>query len=508
MFLVSASAVTQNVPHIRNFVTLIYFQMDLMMCKKFTTSVFQFIFAVVAFLFTLISYAGMPLWTFTPDPYYPATVQVSSASSATIKYLITNQSRRTHTLAMQAIAGITQMTSAGNCPNPFTLGYQQSCTLSLLVNGGALTSNIIGGPVVCQQGSTLECYQPGSPNGLNIMRIPIPVANYLITPIADANGTITPNTPQTVVAGSSLTFSATPHAGYYVDQWFVDGGIAQKGGSTLTLSNIITNHSVEVSFTPAGTIYAGTASGSIYFSTDNGLTWTSTTVPSIGNAVNSVFATTSTLYVGSADGKIYYSTTNGALWNTTAVVSAGAAVNSVFVATVNSMPTMYAGTQDGRVYYSTDGVTWIATTNPGAGAVNSIFITLANTLYVGSEDGNVYYSIDNGTHWTKINGPITAPIHNVFATSSQLYINTRQTSSNSTLPPGTIDFEYAYVSNSLTAANPTWTLLSQITYTLFVNADASVMHAGTQDGYVFSLTTGDELGFITYSPITSLFFLG
>lgn len=480
------------------------------MQKKFKTAVCQLVIAVVAFLFMAISYAGKPLWTFTPDPYYPATVSITSIGSASIKYVVTNQSRRTHTLALQAIAGITQITSAGNCPNPFTLGYQQSCTLNLLVNGGALTRNIIGGPVVCQQGRMLECYQPDSSNALNITRIP--VANYLITPIADANGSITPNTPQTVVAGSSLTFNATPNAGYYVDQWFVDGGIAQKGGSTLTLSNIIANHTVEVSFSPAGTIYAGTLSGFVYFSTDNGLTWVNTTVPSVGNAVNSVFATSSTLYVGSADSKVYYSTNNGVLWNSTTSVPGGAAVNSVFVATVNSIPTIYVGAQNGSVYYSTDGNTWTATsTNPGSGPVNSIFITPANTIYVGSEDGNVYYSIDNGTHWNGINGPtipITAPVHNVFATSNQLYINTRQISSNSTLPPGTIDFEYAYASNSLTTANPTWTLLSQITYTLFVNSDASVMHAGTQDGYVFSLTTGDELGFITYSPITSLFFLG
>ncbi len=140
-----------------------------------------------------------------------------------------------------------------------------------------------------------------------------------------------------------------------------------------------------------------------------------------------------------------------------------------------------------------------------------MFITPAKTIYVGSEDGNIYYSTDLGIHWHKIKGPnitVPVPIQNVFATNNQLYVNTRQTSSNSTLPPGTIDFEYAYFTNSLTKANPSWTLLSQITYTLFVNSDASVIHAGTQDGYVHSLTAGDALGFITYSPITSLFFLG
>ena len=463
----------------------------------------QLFIAVIAFLLITLGHAAKPVWTFTPDPYYPPTVSITSAGSATIKYVVTNQSRRAHTLVMQPIVGITQITS-GSCSNPFILGYQESCTLNLMVNGSALTSDVRGGPVVCQQGSTSECYQPGLP--LNITRIPI--ARYLITPTADGHGTISPNTPQTVIAGSNLTFTASPNANYLVDQWIVGGGIAQKGGSTFTLSNIIANHTIEVTFTRRGVIYTGTLSGSVYFSTDNGLTWFNTAVPSLGSGVNSVFSTPNTLYVGSADSKVYYSTSNGTLWNSTTSVPGGVSVNSVFVVTINGVPTIYVGTQDGKVYYSIDGNTWTVTTaNPGSGAVNSIFITPLNTIYAASEDGNVYYSINNGTSWNKINGPTTAPVQNVFATNSQLYINTRQTSSNSTLPPGTIDFEYAYFSNSLTDLNPTWTLFSQITYTLFVNSDASLIHAGTQDGYVFSLTTGDELGFITYSPITSLFFL-
>lgn len=466
------------------------------------------LFATISFFFISLSHAGAPVWTFTADAYYVPTVSITSVGTATIKYVVTNQSSKTHTLVMQPIAGITQITTAGNCPNPFTLAYRQSCTLNLSVNGAALTNDVKSGPVVCQQGSTLQCYQPNAASVLNITRIPI--AQYVITPSANANGTIAPSTPQTVLAGSNLTFTATPNANYNVDQWIVDNGIAQKGGSTFTLTNIIANHTVEVTFAIKGSIYSGTLSGLLYFSTDNGLTWSTTSTPSSGFAVNSVFATTSALYVGSADGKVYYSTNNGTLWNSTTMPD-GSAVNGVYVKTINSVLTIYAVTQNGNVFYTTDGSAWTATTAPGSGAINSIFITSANVIYVGSADGNVYFSSNAGSSWTKINGPTTLSgmsIQNVFATNSQLYINARHVSTNGTLPPGTIDFEYAYTSNSLTNPNPTWSILSQITYTLFVNSDASLIHAGTQDGYVFSLTTGDELGFVTKSPITSLFFLG
>lgn len=462
--------------------------------------------SLVILLFLGSSFAGNPMWTFAADPNYPTTFSITPLGTANVVYTVTNQSHKAHTLMMQPIPGITQITSAGNCPNVFTLAYQQSCILSLHIDGNQMLGSIQGGPRVCQQGSSLECYQPSAGSALNITLLPI--ARYLITPIAGMNGSINPTAPQTALAGSSLNFTATPNAGYQVDQWLLDGGLAQSGGSTFTVSDIDANHTVEATFTRNGTVYAGTSSGAVYFSTNHGLSWNTTTLPSPGFAVNSVFATSTTLYVGSEDGKVYYSTNNGVLWNATTAVPGGTAVKSVFSSTISNTPTLFTGTQDGHVYYSTDGTVWNATATPGTGSVNSIFITPSNTLYVGSHDGNVYYSSDNGSTWTQIQGPQTAPIQNIFAVNNQLYVNTRQVSSNGSLPPGTVDFEYAYTSNSLTNPNPTWDLLSQITYTLFVNADASVIYAGTQDGYVFSLTTGDEVGFITYSPISSIFFTG
>jgi len=111
--------------------------------------------------------AGRPLWTFSPLTNTQITVDASS--TATIQYTVTNQSRRSHTLAMTSIPGITQTTTAGNCGNPFTLGYQESCTLTLVVTGSALSGNVVGGPKICQQGGgTLQCYEPSPRNRLNI----------------------------------------------------------------------------------------------------------------------------------------------------------------------------------------------------------------------------------------------------------------------------------------------------------------------------------------------------
>lgn len=117
-----------------------------------------------------LSYAAQPVWTFTP--LTATTVSVADGQTETIRYTVTNQSSKTHTLAMTPITGITQITSgAGICANPFTLTPgDPSCTLSLSVNGSTLPGNVVGGPVVCQQGSTLQCYQPSTANQLNITK--------------------------------------------------------------------------------------------------------------------------------------------------------------------------------------------------------------------------------------------------------------------------------------------------------------------------------------------------
>lgn len=83
-------------------------------------------------------------------------------------------------------------------------------------------------------------------------------SEYTITPSADANGTISPNTPQTILAGNSAVFTATPNAGYTPNQWLVDGNLAQTGGLTYTFNNINASHTLQVSFVALSPLFATT----------------------------------------------------------------------------------------------------------------------------------------------------------------------------------------------------------------------------------------------------------
>ena len=131
--------------------------------KTLTILLSSLIFSLSATL-----HAGSPVWTFTP--LTATSISVPANSTATIQYQVTNQSVKSHSLVMTPITGITQATTgAGICSNPFTLPSRgSSCTLSLQVNGSQLTHSITDGPIVCEQGSTLQCYKPSPSNVLNI----------------------------------------------------------------------------------------------------------------------------------------------------------------------------------------------------------------------------------------------------------------------------------------------------------------------------------------------------
>jgi methyl coenzyme M reductase beta subunit len=73
-------------------------------------------------------------------------------------------------------------------------------------------------------------------------------AAYTVTASAGAKGTISPSSAQIVNSGSSVTFTATPSTGYTVNGWSLDGSAAQTGGTTYTLSNVMANHTISVTF--------------------------------------------------------------------------------------------------------------------------------------------------------------------------------------------------------------------------------------------------------------------
>ncbi len=239
------------------------------------------------------------------------------------------------------------------------------------------------------------------------------------------------------------------------------------------------------------TLYVGTQNG-VYYSIDDGTTWVGTNPPAGGSAISSVVALSTILYAGSINGTVYSSFNNGTTWSPIVSPAPGYAVNALYV---SANYKLYIASANGSIFIcSLNGKNCTTTTPPATGfAVNAIFVA-TNALYAASANGLVYYSNNNGVTWVAINGqPDGSAVSSVYVAANTLYVGTAN--------------EYVYTSTSLTGGGA-WTPYAQTVYSLFVNAAGSVVYAGTQGGFIYSLISGNEVGFVTYGPINSLYQLG
>jgi len=80
-------------------------------------------------------------------------------------------------------------------------------------------------------------------------------AQYAVNASAGTGGSISPTGTVAAVAGTNLTFTAVAAIDNMVNQWLLDGVTVQTGGVSYVLTDIQTNHDVQVTFTfvPEGT---------------------------------------------------------------------------------------------------------------------------------------------------------------------------------------------------------------------------------------------------------------
>ncbi|CAM2958121.1 transmembrane protein (fibronectin III domain and Gp5 C-terminal repeat) [Legionella steigerwaltii] len=131
---------------------------------------------LTTFCLIAATHADIPLWSFSPDTGFPPQLKVSSIGTATVKYKITNNSKKAHQLVIKSITGINQA-------EPCLVGPKgkgnDTCSLTLTVEGSALSTNgLSGGPSLCQANpdgtpNLNQCYQPGKEDSLSITLIKI-----------------------------------------------------------------------------------------------------------------------------------------------------------------------------------------------------------------------------------------------------------------------------------------------------------------------------------------------
>ncbi|HEU4663096.1 MAG TPA: hypothetical protein VFS55_03580 [Dokdonella sp.] len=185
------------------------------------------------------SAGAQPVLTFAP--LTPTTLTLPANGDAVVAYQVTNASAATRTFAMTPIPGIDIDTSSGHCADPFVLASHASCALSLHLVGSAMAGDIDGGPVVCIDGSPLQCWQPAAADQLHVTLLPAQVATIAATPteVAIAIGstaTITiGNAADSPLPAQNLAVAVPPASSIVVDLGTCTAPLAPGASCTLVV---------------------------------------------------------------------------------------------------------------------------------------------------------------------------------------------------------------------------------------------------------------------------------
>jgi uncharacterized repeat protein (TIGR01451 family) len=103
-------------------------------------------------------------------------------------------------------------------------------------------------PFLDANGELMLPYDQSRPTQFFRAKQEVTNATFQIFASADGNGTLNPMGIVMVPGTSNRTFTAAANNNYAIGSWILDGEVVQIGGSTLTLSNVIADHSLLVTF--------------------------------------------------------------------------------------------------------------------------------------------------------------------------------------------------------------------------------------------------------------------
>ncbi|WP_019215493.1 DUF1566 domain-containing protein [Legionella tunisiensis] len=149
------------------------------------TLINKILVGLLSWLILTAAQAARPLWIITAVPGSKTTLTVPKNGTATVQYLVQNESAQSKNLVAQPMPGIIQTTPCQLAPKGQS---GSSCTLNLFIIGSALPlGGIHSGPVLCEaplggSPNPNQCYQPSAAI-LNITRGDVGTTISITSPV-------------------------------------------------------------------------------------------------------------------------------------------------------------------------------------------------------------------------------------------------------------------------------------------------------------------------------------
>jgi len=166
-------------------------------------------------------------------------------------------------------------------------------------------------------------------------------------------------------------------------------------------------------------LFAGTDSGGVFLSTNNGTSWTA--IGLTNTPINALVISGKNLFAGTDSLGAFLSANNGTSWTATGLT------HSILAFAVSGT-NLFAATDSGRLFLSTNnGTSW---TEADSGLTNTPIYALAvsgKNLFAGTDSLGVFLSTDNGTSWTAVNTGLNFFDRYVYAlavSSTNLFVGT------------------------------------------------------------------------------------
>ncbi len=166
------------------------------------------------------------------------------------------------------------------------------------------------------------------------------------------------------------------------------------------------------SFDSTGNIYLGTLDHGVYFSSDNGISWTGKSNGLVDlNIYSLALHQNGTLYAGTFNHGLFFSSDNGNLWNQSGLL----VQTKIRAIIITYFGTLIAGTDGNGIYRSTNsGTNWQKINSPQN--IYSLCVSAGNIVAGSRNPDCIFLSLDDGLIWNQAFSS-TSTFNSIIATS-------------------------------------------------------------------------------------------